>query len=401
MEEVNDEIFMKAVENFKQDPDDREIFVNMSFARRMMNVEPNYYSNSSSSDGEEVDDMFFLLMFVQSKNNYIPKEHQRISMLTSDAFKKEILNGNPRTCYELFGMDRPTFTSLCNYLRTHKFLTNSHWITVEEAVGMFLLIVGHNVRIRVIADHFQHSTKIVDRQFKEIVRAICHLGKFIIRPSQSNEVHPRIANNTKFFPYFKKCIGAIDRSYISAWALASKLVSYSNRKATITHNIMCACDFDMKFTFVYTGWEGTANDSRVFLDALQRWPLFSGFWLSMHLGVSTSYHIERYHLRDFRGWDRPEGAKELFSYRHSSLCNVIERCFGILKAQFPVLKMMPRYKPCRQGNVMRACCTIHNFIRMTTRNDRLFTQFNIDNLTVEGEGGDNSDESSHTVDLID
>ena len=33
---------------------------------------------------------------------------------------------------------------------------------------------------------------------------------------------------------------------------------------------MCACDFDMKFTFVYTGWEGTANDSRVFLDALQR-----------------------------------------------------------------------------------------------------------------------------------
>ena len=36
MEEVNDEIFMKIVEKFKQDPDDREIFVNMSFARRMV-----------------------------------------------------------------------------------------------------------------------------------------------------------------------------------------------------------------------------------------------------------------------------------------------------------------------------------------------------------------------------
>ena len=33
---------------------------------------------------------------------------------------------------------------------------------------------------------------------------------------------------------------------------------------------MCGCDFDMKFTFVYTGWEVTANDSRVFLDALRR-----------------------------------------------------------------------------------------------------------------------------------
>ena len=98
--------------------------------------------------------------------------------------------------------------------------------------------------------------------------------------------------------------------------------------------------------------------------------------------------------------DRLEGAKELFNYRHSSLRNVIERCFDVLKARFLVLKMMPRYKPCRQGNVMRACCTIHNFIRMATRNDRLFTQFNVDNLTIEGEGRDNSGEPSHTVDLI-
>ena len=50
---------------------------------------------------------------------------------------------------------------------------------------------------------------------------------------------------------------------------------------------------------------------------------------------------------------------------------------------------------------MRACCTIHNFIRMATRNDFLFTQFNIDNLTVEGEGRDNSGEPSHAIDLFD
>jgi hypothetical protein len=27
---------------------------------------------------------------------------------------------------------------------------------------------------------------------------------------------------------------------------------------------MCAVNFDMHFTFVYFGWEGSANDSRVF-----------------------------------------------------------------------------------------------------------------------------------------
>ena len=33
---------------------------------------------------------------------------------------------------------------------------------------------------------------------------------------------------------------------------------------------MLACSFDMMFTYVYTGWEGTANDSRVLMDAITR-----------------------------------------------------------------------------------------------------------------------------------
>ena len=59
------------------------------------------------------------------------------------------------------------------------------------------------------------------------------------------------------------------------------------------------------------------------------------------LGFLPPYHTERYHLRDFRGGNRPEGAKELFNYRHSSLRNVIERCFGVLKARFPVKNDAP------------------------------------------------------------
>jgi len=31
-----------------------------------------------------------------------------------------------------------------------------------------------------------------------------------------------------------------------------------------------ACDFDMKFTYVLAGWEGTTSDSRILKDALIR-----------------------------------------------------------------------------------------------------------------------------------
>lgn len=31
---------------------------------------------------------------------------------------------------------------------------------------------------------------------------------------------------------------------------------------------MCVCDFNMMFTYVYSGWEGSAHDSKVLSDAL-------------------------------------------------------------------------------------------------------------------------------------
>ena len=32
--------------------------------------------------------------------------------------------------------------------------------------------------------------------------------------------------------------------------------------------MLAACTFDLKFTYVLTGWEGTASDSRIIKDAL-------------------------------------------------------------------------------------------------------------------------------------
>ena len=49
-----------------------------------------------------------------------------------------------------------------------------------------------------------------------------------------------------------------------------KQASFRGKKIVTTQNVMYACDFDMMFTFVYAGWEGTINDACVFLDAFTR-----------------------------------------------------------------------------------------------------------------------------------
>ena len=61
--------------------------------------------------------------------------------------------------------------------------------------------------------------------------------------------------------FFVACIDVIDGTHISTLLPTIKQTSFRSRKIVITQNVMCACDFDMMFTFVYGGWEGTTNDA--------------------------------------------------------------------------------------------------------------------------------------------
>ena len=95
-------------------------------------------------------------------------------------------------------------------------------------------------------------------------------------------------------------------------------------------------------------------------------------------GFFTLYKSERYHLRDYRGLGRaPRSPQKLFNYRHSSLCNVIERCFSVLKARFSILRDMHNYSLRKQRLISIACYALHNFIRRENASDRLFGDFDM------------------------
>jgi hypothetical protein len=40
--------------------------------------------------------------------------------------------------------------------------------------------------------------------------------------------------------------------------------AFRGRKSYTTQNVMAAVDFDLRFTFVIAGWEGTAHDASIF-----------------------------------------------------------------------------------------------------------------------------------------
>ena len=45
---------------------------------------------------------------------------------------------------------------------------------------------------------------------------------------------------------------------------------FLGRKHTTTQNVLAVVDFDLWFTYVLAGWEGSAHDALILADALQR-----------------------------------------------------------------------------------------------------------------------------------
>jgi hypothetical protein len=97
---------------------------------------------------------------------------------------------------------------------------------------------------------------------------------------------------------------------------------YRNRKGTLSQNVMLVCDFDLNFTFISSGWEGSATDARVLRSALLGgFHVPEGKYYLVDGGYSNTpsfiapYRGVRYHLKEFgHGHQRPRNYKELFNH---------------------------------------------------------------------------------------
>jgi hypothetical protein len=91
-------------------------------------------------------------------------------------------------------------------------------------------------------------------------------------------------------------------------------------------------------------------------------------------GFLSSYKGEKYHLSEFQQGPAPSGKKKMFNHLHSSLHNLIERLFGVLKMKWRILQHLPSYPMEKQTKIIIACIALHNFIRDSALDDELFTQ---------------------------
>ena len=92
-------------------------------------------------------------------------------------------------------------------------------------------------------------------------------SKYVHLPGANSQVLPSIHYNPKFWPFFKDALGALHGSHFASSPPRAQRPFCRNRKGFISQNCLFACSFDMLFLYAMTGWEGSANDARVWEDA--------------------------------------------------------------------------------------------------------------------------------------
>lgn len=134
--------------------------------------------------------------------NCIISQPARSLSTTKSGFMTEVLEGPDDVCQEMFRMNKHVFHKLCGTLRERGLLRDTAGVLIEEQLAIFMNIVGHNERNRVIQERFQHSGETISRHFNNVLKAIKSLSRELLQPPQVT-TPPEILRSNRFYPYFK------------------------------------------------------------------------------------------------------------------------------------------------------------------------------------------------------
>lgn len=298
---------------------------------------------------------------------FIVRDEKRIDFLNNQIYKDDL------TCQRTLRLTRASFFSLCQVLRERSLLRDTVHMCIEEQVAMFLITVGHNLRNRDVAAIFNRSGEPVSRYFGLVLHAIGKLRDELIRPP-SSETPTKIAGDPRWDPYFKDCVGAIDVTHIRASASKNMETAFCAKKSFPSQNVMAAIDFDLRFTYVLAGWEGSAHDDVVLVDAIEREnglrvPHGKFYLVDAVYGAKPGFlppfRDVTYHSNEWGEWrnNHVQDARKLFNLRHSSLQVTTERAFSSLKRRFKVLDDgIPFFPSATQVDVVMVCVILHNWV---------------------------------------
>ncbi|XLS69126.1 hypothetical protein HN51_020149, partial [Arachis hypogaea] len=127
----------------------------------------------------------YVLIILQLKKKKKRKWNDSYSrQVIRDVSVDRIIYFSDLACIENTRMDRCAFHALCNMLKRVGRLEPSRNMGVEEMVAMFLHIIAHDVKIRVIKRQFVRSEETISRRFNDVLLAILRCHNLLLKKPQ-------------------------------------------------------------------------------------------------------------------------------------------------------------------------------------------------------------------------
>ena len=152
-------------------------------------------------DDMDQEDLIFLLVWqlfhlqrlyllaMGSVMHYMTKYQDNRRLLSNRTFINPIsrvdyinrlITYNDTECIDQLRMDRRTFAVLCELLRNTRRLKTNGLVFVEEQVCMFLHILAHHVKNRIIRSRFYRSGETISRYFNSVLCAVLQLHNHLL-----------------------------------------------------------------------------------------------------------------------------------------------------------------------------------------------------------------------------
>ncbi|XP_042009234.1 uncharacterized protein LOC121757827 [Salvia splendens] len=132
-------------------------------------------------------------------------------------------------CVANLRMDRNTFAKLCRILHARGGLRIGKTLGVEEQVAMFLGVLAHHNKNRVVKFHFARSGATVSQCVHKVLAAVLSLHSVLL-----SKPTPAPADCTDHrWKWFTGCLGALDDTHINVLVSNEDKPRYRTRKGQI------------------------------------------------------------------------------------------------------------------------------------------------------------------------
>lgn len=127
------------------------------------------------------------------------KEPSRNWELERRNFLNRLYRGTESDCIEQLRVSKRAFFKLCGILQDKGQLVRTRNVPTIEAVAMFLHILAHNLKYRVVHFTYYRSKETISRQFNNVLRAVMKVSGEYLKFQDHNNLEGSEAYKWRWF----------------------------------------------------------------------------------------------------------------------------------------------------------------------------------------------------------